>query len=74
MYLPNLIYSFLTVCEIVTLEVDEKVFFVLCLRGTSEFWRPRKNKFGRDIRVWEAMKTIFWSGCEFKEFHILVPN
>jgi hypothetical protein len=42
---PNLKHSFLTVCEIITFKVEEKVFFQ---------WPKRDNS------VLEAKKTIFW--------------
>jgi hypothetical protein len=39
---PNLTYSFLTVCEIITFKSSWKSFFPLCPRGTVEFQRPKK--------------------------------
>jgi hypothetical protein len=35
---PNLVHSFLTVCEIITFKVDKKVFFPTP-KGIVEFWR-----------------------------------
>jgi hypothetical protein len=45
----NLTLSFLSVCEIITIKVDEK-FLKLFPRGTSKFWKP-KQPFLRKIWI-----------------------
>jgi hypothetical protein len=40
--LPNLTLSVLTICEIITFKVEEKVFFAPAKRGTTVFWGPKK--------------------------------
>ena len=42
---PNLVYSFLTVCEIIIFKVDKKVSFFPMPKGDSRVWRPKKQIF-----------------------------
>jgi hypothetical protein len=42
--LPNLTLSFLTICEILTFKVEEKVFFAL-VRGDSNLLGSKKTTF-----------------------------
>jgi 16S rRNA A1518/A1519 N6-dimethyltransferase RsmA/KsgA/DIM1 with predicted DNA glycosylase/AP lyase activity len=41
---PNLVYSFLTVCEIITFKVDKKVFFPMP-KGDSRVLKAQKKTF-----------------------------
>jgi hypothetical protein len=42
--LPNLTLSFLTICEIITFKVEEKVSFALA-KGGQHFFGVQKNHF-----------------------------
>jgi hypothetical protein len=43
--LPNLTLSFLTICEIITFKVEEKVFFATVEGGQQSFGVQKNNFF-----------------------------
>jgi uncharacterized integral membrane protein len=56
---PNLTHSFHTVCKIIRFKVEKKKFFSQCLRGTVEFWGPKKPFFR--IRMdWRTSNSCSW--------------
>jgi hypothetical protein len=46
--LPNLTFSFLTICEIITFKVEEKVFSAPA-KGDSNHLGPKKPLFKLDL-------------------------
>jgi hypothetical protein len=44
-YPPNLAQSFLTVCEIITFQVDKKAFFPFAKGGKQSLKGPENNFF-----------------------------
>ena len=59
--IPNLSFGFLTICEIITFKVEEKVI-LLVAKGMEVFLEPKKNQFQY---MCVSEKRITW-GFQFK--------